>query len=601
MPDSKKPESLLVAEIGSVSTKVGLIDRVGDEFRFISAGASATTAEPPTSDVLVGVRRAIELLETRTGRQFLSDDGQLITPERGIGQGVDAFAAITSAPVPLRVALVGVSREVSLASATRAINGTYATIEATLGLDQTGGRWQPVAPQPSDDGAEKKGASASLQDPAVMAAELLARAQPDVIVIVGGVDGGATTTLYDIANLVAVIAESRDEATRPIVIFAGNREARSQIAARIGQIAPFRVVDNVRPSLEVENLSALQRELEALYLEQKIAWLPGLNALTAWTPVAVLPAARAFENVVRFIARRFDLNVLGADIGAVTTSLAIARGSTFARVVRSDLGLGQNLENILACAGIEQLLQWLPMEIEPDAARLHWLNHMLHPAAIPVTRDDARFLQVAARAALATTARESHLDLSGIDLVLLSGRAFAANSNLGALALLALDALEPVGIFTLAVDALGLAQAFGALAALNPTAAASAIERDGFLTLGTVIAPISKSREGQIDLRVQIDSAASGTMNLEVEHGSLELVPLPAGQKATIEVRPSRGVDLGRKHTGTGVFKAQVEGGAVGLIIDARGRPIGLPADGERRRAQIQRWYWDIGGEVNNG
>ncbi len=601
MPDSKNPESLLVADIGSVSTKVGLIDRVGDEFRFISAGTSMTTAEPPTSDVLVGVRRAIELLQARTGRRFLSDEGQLITPERGIGQGVDAFAAITSAPVPLRVALVGVSREVSLASATRAINGTYATIEATLGLDETSGRWQPVAPQPSDDGAGKKGASASLQDPAVIAAESLARAQPDIIVIVGGVDGGATTPLYDIANLVAVIAESRDEATRPIVIFAGNREARSQIAACIGQIAPFRVVDNVRPSLEVENLSALQRELEALYQEQKIAWLPGLNALTAWTPVAVLPAARAFENVIRFIARRFNLNVLGADIGAVTTSLAIARGSSFARVVRSDLGLGQNLENVLTCAGIEQLLQWLPMEIEPDAARQYWLNHMLHPAAIPVTRDDARLLQAAARAALATTARESHLDLSGIDLLLLSGRAFAANSNLGALALLALDALEPVGIFTLAVDTLGLAQAFGALAALNPTAAASAIERDGFLTLGTVIAPISKSREGQIDLRVQVHTEASGTMNLDVAHGSLELVPLPAGQKATIEVRPSRGVDLGRKHTGTGVFKAQVEGGAVGLIIDARGRPIGLPMDAERRRAQVQKWYWDIGGEVSNG
>jgi hypothetical protein len=50
-----------------------------------------------------------------------------------------------------------------------------------------------------------------------------------------------------------------------------------------------------------------------------------------------------------------------------------------------------------------------------------------------------------------------------------------------------------------------------------------------------------------------------------------------------------------------GIFKAQVEGGALGLIIDARGRPIALPADAEKRRAKIQQWYWDIGGEVNYG
>jgi hypothetical protein len=49
------------------------------------------------------------------------------------------------------------------------------------------------------------------------------------------------------------------------------------------------------------------------------------------------------------------------------------------------------------------------------------------------------------------------------------------------------------------------------------------------------------------------------------------------------------------------VYKAQVEGGALGLVIDARGRPIVLPAEAERRRAQVQKWYWDIGGEVSVG
>jgi hypothetical protein len=34
----------------------------------------------------------------------------------------------------------------------------------------------------------------------------------------------------------------------------------------------------------------------------------------------------------------------------------------------------------------------------------------------------------------------------------------------------------------------------------------------------------------------------------------------------------------------------------VGLIIDARGRPVKLPEDDTERRAQIRQWLWDVGG-----
>jgi hypothetical protein len=63
-----------------------------------------------------------------------------------------------------------------------------------------------------------------------------------------------------------------------------------------------------------------------------------------------------------------------------------------------------------------------------------------------------------------------------------------------------------------------------------------------------------------------------------------------------IEVRITRGVEL--LQAKRGVFKAEVAGGALGLIIDARGRPINLPGDQDKRRAKVQGWYWDVGGEV---
>jgi hypothetical protein len=590
MPDTDKLESLLVADIGSVTTKVGFVDLVGGEFRFVGVGTAATTAEPPSADVMVGLRLALQQIEARTNRRFLAEDGQLLTPERTSGQGVDGFAAMTSAPLPLRVAIVGLSREVSVASAAAAVYGTYATVVVTLALDETGGRWVRTA-APAD--AASAPSSARGQDPAVIAAQSLAQADPEVIVLTGGVDGGATTALYELANLVAALAASRDEATRPTVLFAGNREARAQIAARVGQVAPLRVVDNVHPALDRENPAPLQRELETLYFERKITRLPGLSGLSNWTNVPIVPTASAFENVVRFLSRRYGLGVLGADLGGTATVITTARGDAFGRTVRADLGIGYSLGNVVKQTGLAALLSWVPDEVTPETADALYLSHALRPGTLPATRAEARLQQAAARQALTMAIRESKVDTSALDLVLLTGGVFAYNSNYGALALLALDALQPRGVFTLAVDALGLAPAFGALAALNPEAAANVIEHDAFVTLGTVIAPSSGNREGQIDLRVQVQPEGSGVINLEVEHGSLELVPLAPGQKAALKVSPASGVDLGPARRG--VFKADVEGGAIGLIIDARGRPIALPSGTDKRREKIQKWLWDVG------
>jgi hypothetical protein len=596
MPDPQTPQSFLVADIGSMMTKVGLVENVAGEFRFVAAGASLTTADPPAADVAVGLRSAIRQVQARAERPLLTEDGQLVSPERTGRVGVDAFTMVSSAPLPLRVAIVGLSREISLASAICAVAGVSATIEATLALDETGGRWLPLK-TPSPDADKAKAPPVALQDPAVIAGEALAAANPDVIVLVGGVDGGATAPLLDLANLIAVIVAAREESARPVVVFAGNSEARPQIAARIGQVAELRVVDNVRPTMERENWAPLRRELEVLYAERKMTWLPGLNALTQWTPTTALPSAHAFETVVRYLARRYHLSVLGADLGGAATTIVTARGETYARRVRADLGLGCNLERVIAQAGIEQLMDWLPPELSAAEANTYWLNHALHPWTIPTTRVDARLTQAAARAALSQAA--SAVDVNDLDLCVLTGGLCAYTSNLGAVALLALDALQPCGIFTLAVDGLGLAPAFGGLASLHASAAAGVIERDAFVTLGTVIAPVSKNREGQIDLRLQVQpSGGEGGINLEVQHGSIELVPLAPGQKASIQVRLAGSAQL--PHKRGGVFKAEIEGGALGLIIDARGRPIAFPADAAKRRAKTQQWHWDIGGEVTN-
>ena len=107
---------------------------------------------------------------------------------------------------------------------------------------------------------------------------------------------------------------------------------------------------------------------------------------------------------------------------------------------------------------------------------------------------------------------------------------------------------------------------------------------------------IGRVRTGEIALGVKMNYDSGGEIEVEVAAGTLEILPLPAGQSATLELHPRRGVDIGRG-AGRGGKPYKVHGGAVGLIIDARGRPLvnALPVDSEERLQRMQQWLWDMG------
>ncbi|MDX1402764.1 MAG: hypothetical protein R3245_12645, partial [Kiloniellales bacterium] len=61
-----------------------------------------------------------------------------------------------------------------------------------------------------------------------------------------------------------------------------------------------------------------------------------------------------------------------------------------------------------------------------------------------------------------------------------------------------------------------------------------------------------------------------------------------------LSLQPASTLDIG---AGEGKRrKIEVSGGTVGLVIDARGRPLTLPDDDATRKSQVQQWFRDIGG-----
>jgi hypothetical protein len=405
---------------------------------------------------------------------------------------------------------------------------------------------------------------------------------------------------------VALACSALPNTARPLVIYAGNVELRQEVAELVGSDVEMRAVDNVRPSMDLENSGPLQTEIEDLYRQKKLERVPGFRTLAAWSPVPVLPAAKALAHTVRYLAAADGINVLGVNVGGASTTLAATIDDQFDLALRSDLGMSYNAAQLLDSIPIEYIQRWLPFEMEPYSVRDALHNKTLRYRSLPQTRQDLLLEQAMAREILRLAVTDlasrwivgvSHIHpdlLPKFHLIVGGGGVLANVPNYGQAALILLDALQPVGVSGLALDKVGLVGPLGALAMVNPQAAAQIMDRDALLNLGTVVAPVGTAREGEVALSFSIQYDDERSLEVEVPYGSLEVIPLPTGKTATLELRPTRRFDVGlgvKGQAGT----TKVEGGIIGIIIDARGRPLPFANEPDEQREKTQAWLWDMG------
>lgn len=585
MAQDQRIGPILAIDCGTVLTKAVLLDQVDGSYHFVARGVALTTASSPWNDVTVGIQRAIAHLEDITGRVLLDEAGHLIRPQQGPLQGVDACVAVSSASPPLRAVLAGLVPELSLASAQRAIASTYTVVEDTL--------VQAPYRRLSDEEQVRR----------------LLQHRPDVVCIVGGADGGATAPILELVESVALACSMLPEDARPQILFAGNAALRQKVAEIVGGQAAVRSVDNVRPSLETENTVGLWQELDRLYQERRLATLPGGETLQSWLSVPLMSAAESFARQVQYLwyLDESPKGTLGIDVGAAHTVVAAVFGGQVYLTIGTNGGIALGAEGIAERKGVDALLQWMPTPLKPEQIRGALVNRSLWPASIPQETEDLWLEQAVVREAIREVLKTAsqvwnvgqarpypHLTPL-LDPILVSGSALAGAPRPGQVALMVLDAVEPIGVTTLLLDLHGLAPILGAVGLLKPLAAVEAVDNGGFVNLATVIAPVGTARKGEIVLRIRIHYERGGHLDVEVPFGSLEVLPLPAGEEAVLEIRPRGRFDVGLGGPGRG-GKRRVRGGLVGIIVDARGRPLQLPADPLVRMAQIQQWLWDVGG-----
>jgi len=113
--------------------------------------------------------------------------------------------------------------------------------------------------------------------------------------------------------------------------------------------------------------------------------------------------------------------------------------------------------------------------------------------------------------------------------------------------------------------------------------------------LGTCVVPFGNLPQGEVALRVGVEYSNGRQIVVEVASGAMEVIPLRSNEQALLTLYPAPTVDVGLGPGERARAAEEIDGGLVGLIIDARGRPLSLPSDDAERHAQLLQWMQILG------
>ncbi len=567
-----------------------MIEKIDGHYRQTYRGEAPTTVEEPAADVTIGVTNAIAEIGELAGRRLLDENNQIIRPANG-NEGCDIYISTSSAGGGLQMLVSGVVREMTAASAKRAALGAGAIVLDMISANDKRKPFEQI--------------------------QRIRELRPDMILMSGGTDGGTEKHVVKLAELIAPAKPQPRFGSeyRMPVIYAGNKQAWPLVQNTFDESVELSQVENVRPTLDAENLGPARDKIHDLFLEHVMAHAPGYDRLIEWADAPIMPTPGAVGNILKSIADQSGINAVGVDIGGATTDVFSVFDGEFNRTVSANLGMSYSISNVCAEATMPMILRWVHVDMDERELRNRVKNKMIRPTTIPQSLEALIFEQAVSREALrlayvqhkefATTLKGVQQqrtvgdlfvqDSSGrsivnnmkLDLLVASGGVLSHAPRMEQTTAMLIDAFEPEGFTRLAKDSIFMMPHLGVLAQVHPQAALEVFERDCLIYLGTCVAAAGAPQSGKVAFEYKItgDLQAQG----EMMAGDIKRYPLGPEQTAIVVVKPNRKLDLGN---GKGQpVEREVHGGTVGLILDGRGRPLVV---GEEQsgysRADVARW-----------
>jgi uncharacterized protein (TIGR01319 family) len=445
-------------DFGSTYTKVAAIEPVTG--RLLGTAAHRTTVD---TDVLDGLDAALAQLSADMGSELTSNEPR------------DRLLACSSAGGGLRLAVVGYERVVTAEAGYR------------VGLS-AGARVAHVT-----------AGSLSRLDVDALVAD-----RPDVILLVGGTDGGNADVL---AHNARALADS--DLLVPVVV-AGNRDVRHEVAQLLRATGrSVTSTDNVLPRIGTLDPMPARTAIRDVFIRHVIGGkhLSTRADLTTFvraaTPDAVLAGVELLADGVAGQPGVGDVVVV--DVGGATTDVYsvltpdpeapefgtdVVETLWRSRSVEGDLGVRWNANGIVAAAASERLIDHAEAATLTVAAQLR-VDDPAYLATDDAQRAvDRRLVELAAIVALRRHARPqqsgairtSGKDLRRVKLVVGSGGVLRHCAADQADAVLATAVADPAGGWRTperaerAIDHSYVLAAAGLLAAVDPDAAAGVLQ-----------------------------------------------------------------------------------------------------------------------------
>ena len=590
-------KSILATDCGSTTTKAILIEFVDGEYRLRFRGEAPTTVEAPFEDVTRGVLNAVMEVEELSSKKLL-DGEKIITPHKN-NEGVDLYVSTSSAGGGLQMMVAGVVKSMSGESAERAALGAGSIVMDVLA---------------SNDGRKPHEKITRIR-----------QLRPDMILLSGGVDGGTTKHVVELAEILkAANPQPRLGSDYKLpVIYAGNKKASDEIINTLGDQTDLTIVENIRPVLERENLNPSRDIIHDLFMEHVMQQAPGYNKLMSWTDAPIMPTPGAVGSLIEMIAEEEKISVVGVDIGGATTDIFSVFQNQFNRTVSANLGMSYSICNVLAEASLNNVLRWVPFDIDEKELTNRIGNKMIRPTTVPQSMEELKIEQAIAREALRLSFIQhkafavnlkgvqkertisdafeqsdsglSLVDMMELDLLVGSGGVLSHAPRREQSARMLIDSFLPEGITQLAVDSIFMMPQLGVLANIDQEnlaestrrAALEVFNKDCLIRLGTCVAPIGKANPGDMILSGSLVMSDGSEQQIKLHQG--ELLSIPAEyEPIKAKLTPGKGMNVGAGKNEE--INTTLYGGVVGLVFDGRGRPFNLPSENDKRIDSLNIW-----------
>lgn len=470
------PEVWLVTDCGSTTSKSIVFANTSGHWRMVDWAVMPTTVEAPHADVTVGVLQSIAILTERGTLPRTDTSDQF--PEK--------FLATSSAGGGLRVALVGLTKEITAALLHEAALHAGAIITATISLDD-------------DDTIDQRLAR-------------LREAAPDIVILAAGFAASLPAAFSDLIALLqdAALTSRVDASLRIPLIFSGSELLCAQVALLEKNYDLFTVAP-VAVSANKKNLIPTEHKIHQLFLESVMEHAPGYRKLLAEVSYPIAPTPVAVTKILDAYSATYRQKLICIDMGGATTDVFSTGPQGIVRTVSSNIGMSYSSFYVLQNAGLGAFRKYLPRSISNERIEASIFNKMLRPTTIP---DDAieqqieyalcrvglnlsheAHLQIVKR----TTERQSTFSIDNIfsqnaerqvveyDRVIASGGVFSHCPEPEEIPWMIADGLSLTAITEIFVDAVFMLPHLGMLYDVRPEASLEILEQQCLQAIGIVV------------------------------------------------------------------------------------------------------------------